>query len=124
MRSVNLQRSRVEPSQDVQDHQEDGNATYEAVLDRFNATAKEKVDLIAVLRGIMENFVDRAFGIDPVQQATAAAKAEIRSVNPTASPRSHRPRGRVRRRRAPHANRMVSSSKRRRTGSCSRKSLP
>lgn len=95
----------------------------DVMLDRFSATPEEKEELVAVLRGMMENFVDRAFGIDPVQQVTAAANAELLSANPTASPRTRRQRGRARRRRAPHVNRVSNSIKRRRT-QCSRNALP
>jgi len=93
---------------------------HDTLLDRFNATPEEKEDLITVLHQIMENFVDRSFGVDPVQHATAVNAARP-STNPTSSPRGRRrPRSSARRRRAPHTIRAANPSKHRRTRPCSR----
>lgn len=85
------------------DGQSDGHGV---VLDQFNATPEEKEGLITVLRGFMENFVDRAFGIDPVQRAAARTNVGFCPVAPTICPPSRRPRGGARPR-TPHVNRVL-----------------
>lgn len=45
---------------------------YRKHVDRFDLSEDQKIELIHMVWRIMESFVDRAFGLDPVQQVTAA----------------------------------------------------
>ena len=42
---------------------------YRQYVDHFNLSEAQKIDLINTVWRIMQSFTDRAFGIDPVQQA-------------------------------------------------------
>ena len=42
---------------------------YRKHVERFDLSEEQKVELIHTVWTIMESFVDRAFGIDPVQQS-------------------------------------------------------
>lgn len=120
MRGDNPHSAPVDPCQQAGYSSRD----HDAVLERFGVTPEEKENLVAVLRGIMENFVDRAFGIDPVQQVTASLNADVSFPSPAAGYHDRRPLGRAKRRRAPQVNRISNSSEDRKKRSCSKKSLP
>ena len=47
--------------------------TYRSYVDGFDLTEEQKAELIHTVWSIMESFVDRAFGLHPVQQCRAAA---------------------------------------------------
>ncbi len=59
--------------------------TYLPYVEEFDVTEEQKAELIHTVWWIMESFVDRAFGLDPVQQASA----------PLALPDSREPPGRL-----------------------------
>lgn len=46
---------------------------YRPLVEEFDLTDAEKDELIHTVWQIMESFVDRAFGVDPTQQAVRAA---------------------------------------------------
>jgi hypothetical protein len=74
---------------------------FEAVhpfLERTGETPRAKQDLLTVLHAIMESFVDRAFGADPVQQATAYRQSKVASDGPVYPRRDRRQRSGKRRR--------------------------
>ena len=48
---------------------------YRKYVDKFDLTEDQKVELIHTVWRIMESFVDRAFGIDSVQQILEAREA-------------------------------------------------
>lgn len=48
---------------------------YRRYVDHFDISEKDKVELIHTVWRIMESFVDRAFGLDPVQQQRLLASA-------------------------------------------------
>lgn len=51
---------------------------YRKYVDRFDITEAQKVELIHTLWSIMESFVDRAFGVDPVQLCRKETLAQNR----------------------------------------------
>lgn len=56
---------------------------YRKYVSHFDCSEEYKEELIHTVWQIMESFVDRAFGIDPVQQAVGVSvlKDEIDSAN-------------------------------------------
>lgn len=49
---------------------------YRKYVDRFDLSEERKVELIHTVWAIMESFVDRAFGLDPVQQVNGVQMPE------------------------------------------------
>ena len=53
---------------------------YRKYVDDFDLTEKQKVELIQTVRSIMESFVDKAFGIHPVQQCQKDLQSPVNAV--------------------------------------------
>lgn len=52
-------------------------------LRRIGGSANDKASLVEALSAIMENFVDRAFGLDSVQSAQATRNAKGETTRPS-----------------------------------------
>lgn len=95
--------------------------TVHPVLERMAGTPRARKDLFAVISTIMESFVDRAYGIDAVQQATALRPDNVSSEPVAIARRNRRVRsGQRRRSRAIHT-RITNASNKRRTRWCRKK---
>lgn len=75
-------------------------SAYVGTVGNFDGSAAEKAELVRVVYSIMESFVDRAFGVDPVQQVVSNPLQALPEIS-IASGRSSFPRrNRVQRERA------------------------
>ncbi len=87
-------------------------------LEQLGGSATDRSGLVEALRAIMDNFVDRAFGVDSVELAEPTRTAELQTTGPI------RPRRRVlarptrRSRRQAIPNVAAKRSAKRRMGSC------
>ncbi len=69
---------------------------YRRYVDHFDLSEKQKIDLINTVWRIMQGFVDRAFGIDAVQQAMndkalENSKRDIKLIECSKQPKQEKP---------------------------------
>lgn len=75
-------------------NENDGAPSYIDVVDKFDGTWDERNKLVRVVHSIMENFVDRAFGIDAVQQIESNSAISSIETSDTFGRRTHERRSR------------------------------
>ena len=75
-------------------------SSYVEIANRFAANVGERDDSIRIVYSIMENFVDRAFGVDAVQQVASESAQPSVAISKAFRPRAHQRRNRNDRRRA------------------------
>ncbi len=78
---------------------------YRKYVDDFDLTEGQKVELIQTVRSIMESFVDKAFGLHPVQQCLKDLQSPVKAV------KSNKSQNHLRNKSAPQLEQEINSSK-------------
>ncbi len=87
-------------------------SVYIGMTDQFSGTVDERTELVRFVYSMMENFVDRAFGLDAVQQILGEPTRSTVEISNAFGPVTHPRRNRNGRARARFGGRRANSNRR------------